>query len=213
MNYKNKQTQEQTVTTTAEDTSNNGSLSSSASSSIVVPPQPPGRRPIIGHLGLINKIIKQSGRSEMLPALNDAFKMCAGENSTKTDIAHIDMVGSTFYLTSNADYAGIVTTDLEHWGKITHTDSRGGFYSARKVVGNALFTASDGADWGEFFYFFFFSSIAIRTQVYFSPDVFSSNILSLSLSFSNFVLIQLKAIAFLCLRLVPSHYLLLLTSH
>jgi hypothetical protein len=210
MNYKNKQTQEQTVTTTAEDTSNNGSLSSSASSSIVVPPQPPGRRPIIGHLGLINKIIKQSGRSEMLPALNDAFKMCAGENSTKTDIAHIDMVGSTFYLTSNADYAGIVTTDLEHWGKITHTDSRGGFYSARKVVGNALFTASDGADWGEFFIPSFFPQLRSEHKCTFLLLFF---LLTFSLSFSNFVLIQLKAIAFLCLRLVPSHYLLLLTSH
>ena len=179
MNNEKKQTQEETATT-AEDASNNGSSSSSTSSSlstssspIVFPPQPRGRRPIVGHLPLLNKIMKQSGNAEVIPALTTAFQMCAGENSTKNDIAHLDMVGTTVYLTSNADYAGIVTTDLEHWGKITHTATRGVFYAARKVIGNALFTASDGDDWGEFNFFFLFYSILFYFDPYYTSVFFS----------------------------------------
>jgi hypothetical protein len=171
MNYENKQTQEESVTT-AEDASFNGSSSTSTSSSIAVPPQPPGRLPIIGHLGLINKILKQNGQSEIPPALNAAFKMCAGENSSNNDIAHIDLVGLTMYLTSNADYADIITSDLEHWGKITHKENRGGYYAARKVVGNALFVASDGADWGEFLFYFIFIYCDPNTSVFFSCNFF-----------------------------------------
>jgi len=62
----------------------------------------------------------------------------------------LDIVMGELYLTSNPDYTGIVSTDLEHFGKITHKDKRGGYHSARQVVGNALFVASDtDPDWGK----------------------------------------------------------------
>ncbi len=55
-----------------------------------------------------------------------------------------------FKIASNADYAGIVSTDLEHWGKITHKDTRGPFYMARQVIGDDLFVASDTEpNWGK----------------------------------------------------------------
>ena len=47
------------------------------------------------------------------------------------------------YFTSNADYAGIISTDLEHWGQITYKNKRGTFYVARQVITDSLFVASD----------------------------------------------------------------------
>ena len=40
------------------------------------------------------------------------------------------------YFTINADYAGIISTNLEYWGKITHKDKQGTFYVARQVIGD-----------------------------------------------------------------------------
>lgn len=102
----------------------------------------------MGHLPLLAKFMKQHGGCpEMIPAINGAFNMC------DSDIVTIDIPGLStagLYLTSNPQYAGIVSTDHEHFGKITHLDKRGGYYSSRKVVGNALFVASDtDPDWGK----------------------------------------------------------------
>ena len=112
-----------------------------------VVPQLSGSRPIVGHLPLLKGIMKETN-GEMTPALCAAFN----KREEGTDIVGLDVPGlsdADFYVTNNADYAAIVSTDLEHWGKITHKDKRGGYYTARKIVGNALFTASDGADWAK----------------------------------------------------------------
>lgn len=126
---------------------NNKETKNSSSSSFVMPPHPPGWRslPIVGHAPMLLKYAEEGG--ELAPALLKAFNMCDG------DMASLDIPGmgqNGFYVTSNADYAGIVSTDLEHWGKITHKDTRGPFYMARQVIGDALFVASDTEpNWGK----------------------------------------------------------------
>jgi len=135
----------------APSSSSSSSSSSSAASNMeqqLKPPEPPGRRPIVGHLPLLAKFMKEHGGCpEMIPAINGAFQM------VDSDIVSIDIPGlaaAGLYLTSSPEYAGIVSTDHEHFGKITHLDKRGGYYSSRKVVGNALFVASDtDPDWGK----------------------------------------------------------------
>lgn len=126
---------------------NNKEKKNSSSASFVMPPHPPGWRslPIVGHAPMLLKYAEEGG--ELAPALLKAFNMCDG------DMASLDIPGmgqNGFYVTSNADYAGIVSTDLEHWGKITHKDTRGPFYMARQVIGDALFVASDTEpNWGK----------------------------------------------------------------
>lgn len=118
--------------------------SDNCSASVVKPPSPPGWRslPIVGHMPMLWQLVEGG---EPAPALLKAFKMCEG------DISSLDMLGEEkgLYFTSNADYARVVSTDLEHWGKITHKDKRGPFYMARQVIGDALFVASDTEpNWG-----------------------------------------------------------------
>ena len=113
---------------------------------IVTPHQPDGKLPIVGHLAVLKKISKQLGQKEWGPKMNEVFRQCVGENSTNGDTVFLTFPGVLVYLTSNADYAATTMTDLQHWGKITHKDRRGGYYTARTIVGDALFTASDGED-------------------------------------------------------------------
>eukprot|EP00951_Prasinocladus_malaysianus_P011624 scaffold86076_cov32-Prasinocladus_malaysianus.AAC.1 len=55
----------------------------------------------------------------------------------------------TMYVHCDPEIAERVTTDTECFGKITHLAKRGPFYSTRKLVGKALFTASDAEEeWG-----------------------------------------------------------------
>jgi cytochrome P450/NADPH-cytochrome P450 reductase len=111
---------------------------------IVTPPQPNGKLPIVGHLAAINKISKQLGKTDMAPLMNEAFKQCVGDNSINGDTVFLHLPGMPIYLTSNVDYAATVMKDLQNWGKITHKDTRGGYYASRTIVGDSLFTASDG---------------------------------------------------------------------
>jgi len=115
------------------------------SASIVKPPSPPGWKslPIVGHMPMLWQLVEGG---EPAPALIKAFKMCEG------DMSSLDIPGENkgLYFTSNADYARVVSTDLENWGKITHKDKRGPFYMARQVIGDALFVASDTEpNWGK----------------------------------------------------------------
>ena len=107
--------------------------------SVVMPPHPPGWNslPIVGHLPTFRKYCEAG---EPAPAMIKAFNMCDG------DMMSLDIPGLSekgLYFTDNAEYAGIVSTDLEHWGKITHKDRRGPFHMARQVIGDSLFVASD----------------------------------------------------------------------
>jgi hypothetical protein len=107
--------------------------------SVVMPPHPPGWNslPIVGHLPMLREYCEAG---EPAPAMIKAFNMCDG------DMMSLYIPGMSekgLYFTDNADYAGIVSTDLEHWGKITHKDRRGLFYMARQVIGDSLFVASD----------------------------------------------------------------------
>jgi len=121
--------------------------SSTSSSPFVMPPHPPGWKslPIVGHAPMLRKLFGEGG--EPAPAMLEAFNMCDG------DISSLDIPGMSengLYFSSNADYARIVSTDTEHWGKITHKDTRGPFYMARQVIGDALFVASDTEpNWGK----------------------------------------------------------------
>lgn len=106
--------------------------SSGTSAPCIMPPTPPGWRSywIVGHAPMLKRYFEEGG--EAAPAMIKAFNMCDG------DMSSLDIPGMSeggMYFTSNADYAGIVSTDLEHWGKITHTDTRGPFYMARQVIG------------------------------------------------------------------------------
>ena len=65
------------------------------------------------------------------------------------DVVRLEVGDRTIYVTADPEVAERVTSDTESFGKITHTATRGPFYSTRQVVGKALFTASDTEqEWG-----------------------------------------------------------------
>ena len=107
----------------ATNDSNRGTETNKVSSaSLVMPPHPPGWRsyPILGHAP---QIFKMGEKGEMAPAMLKAFHMSPGDMSS-LNIPGMSQGNGGVYFTSNADYAHIVSTDLEHWGKITHQDTR-----------------------------------------------------------------------------------------
>ena len=138
--------------TTTSSTNNNHSKKkkkkSKTDSFVIMPPHPPGWRsyPILGHAP---HLLKMADQGELAPAMLKAFQLSEGDMSS-LDIPGMSQGGGGVYFTSNADYARIVSTDLEHWGKITHEDTRGPFYMARQVIGDSLFVASDTEpNWGK----------------------------------------------------------------
>lgn len=134
--------------TTAHSTGATDNHKKKSKTASVMPPHPPGWRsyPILGHAP---HLLRMGEKGELAPAMLKAFQLSEGDMSS-LDIPGMSQGGGGVYFTSNADYARIVSTDLEHWGKITHEDTRGPFYMARQVIGDSLFVASDTEpNWGK----------------------------------------------------------------
>lgn len=111
-----------------------------------LPPFPPENR-LLGNMPLLAREIRNHNK-EPLPALSKVYEDFK-DPATQTLALSLPGAGD-LWLTANPEFVERISTDLEHFGKITHTDSRGPMYSARAVVKDSLFTASDTEkNWGK----------------------------------------------------------------
>lgn len=116
--------------------------------SIRRPATPGGELPLLGHLPMLLRVTNKMG-GEPVPAMLAIYNEHVDRADDTLRLA-VPQAGDGFWLTANADHVEKIIADTDSWGKITHTEKRGPIYSARTVVKDALFTASDTeVNWGK----------------------------------------------------------------